>query len=213
MDELKLRNIFMDNLKGILMFCVVLGHFCEKYEATHTNLKYLIFFIYLFHMPCFIYISGYFSKKYSFNKNAKLIYQYIVFGIFYTLIVNRFPCNNIELQIAYTIWTLWYLLALFYWRTIMHFITTKRHIIVIIISFIIAILIGCFRDIGDYFTLGRTIGFFPFFLLGYYSNENTIQKIKNIRKPIIFVFAIFVLLSTYIIVSTRVNSIKISMVF
>jgi len=66
MNKLNTRNVFIDNLKGLLIYCVVLGHICENYEMAHPNLKFLIFFIYLFHMPCFIYISGYFSKKYDF---------------------------------------------------------------------------------------------------------------------------------------------------
>ena len=193
----------MDNLKGLLMLCVVLGHFCEQYELTHPNLKYIIFFIYLFHMPCFIYISGYFSKKYSFKKNSKLIYQYIIFALIYLSIVNRFPGINIKFEISRTPWSLWYLISLFYWRTIAHFIKTPNIPFTITLSFIFAIFVGCFKNIGDYFSLARTIGFFPFFLLGYYSNELTLQKIRKINKPLIILAIFVILLCTYFIVSTN----------
>lgn len=45
----------MDNLKGLLMLCVVLGHFCEKYELTHPNLKYIIF-LYIYFICLVLYI-------------------------------------------------------------------------------------------------------------------------------------------------------------
>lgn len=200
MEKVKERNLLLDNLKGLLMICVVLGHFCEQYELTHPRLKYIIFFIYLFHMPCFIYISGYFSKKYNFKKNVKLIYQYVVFGIIYTLIVNRLPNVNVKFEISNAIWSLWYLLSLFYWRTLVHFIKTRKVAFVIIISFVCAIFVGCFKEIGNYFSLARTIGFFPFFLLGYYSDEHTLEKLRRINKGVIIAFLLIVLSSTYIIV-------------
>lgn len=203
MEKTKERNILMDNLKGFLMICVVLGHFCEQYNLSHPNLDYAIFFIYLFHMPCFIYISGYFSKNYSFKKNFKLIYQYVVFGLIYVLIVNRFPDVHLKFEISTALWSLWYLLSLFYWRTITHFIKTQKVALVIIISFICAIFVGCFKDIGNYFSIARTIGFFPFFLLGYYSNKDTLQKIRKISKIIIIPLILVILLCTYIIVYTN----------
>lgn len=203
MQNSKQRNLLLDNLKGFLMICVVLGHFCEQYETTHSRLKYIIFFIYLFHMPCFVYISGYFSKKYSFKKNVNLIYQYVIFGVIYTLIVNRLPNVNIKFEISSAIWSLWYLISLFYWRTIMHFVRTKKVSLVIILSFIFAIFVGCFKNIGNYFSIARTIGFFPFFLLGYYSNEDTLNKVRKISKIITVPLILVVLVCTYIIVSAN----------
>ena len=197
------RNTLMDNLKGFLMICVVLGHFCEEYSSTHPRLNYIIFLLYLFHMPLFIYISGYFSKKYSFKKNCKLIYQFILFGIIYTLIVNIISNTRVKFEFENAPWTLWYLISLFYWRTIIHFIKTKKIKLVIFISFICAIFVGCFKNIGNYFSLARTIGFFPFFLLGYYSNEKTIEKIKKFNKIAIVAFVLLVLVSTFVIVRTH----------
>lgn len=197
----KTRNLIIDNLKGFLIFCVVLGHFCERYLDKHSNLEYLIFFIYLFHMPCFIYISGYFSKKYDFKKNSKLIYQFFVFGLIYVFIVNKIPEINIKFQIAIAPWTMWYLISLFSWKIMVRFINHKKPLLVLSISFILAIIIGCFEKIGNYFSLARTIGFFPFFLLGYYSNEDTIEKIKNMRKIKGLILLIITIIATYVLVS------------
>ena len=53
----KQRSLYWDTLKGILIILVVFGH-C----GTALGDK-LISSIYIFHMPLFVLISGYFSKK------------------------------------------------------------------------------------------------------------------------------------------------------
>lgn len=55
------RVHYIDTLKGVLIILVVLGH-CGT--ALSTN---MLSSIYAFHMPLFILISGYLSKKSSGN--------------------------------------------------------------------------------------------------------------------------------------------------
>ena len=47
-----------DNLKAILIFLVVFGHFLELVEGH----KLLYLTIYSFHMPLFLFLSGYFAR-------------------------------------------------------------------------------------------------------------------------------------------------------
>ena len=56
---IKQRNPYWDTLKAMLIVLVVLGH-----TGTAMGNKWLSV-IYAFHMPLFIFISGYFSKKQS----------------------------------------------------------------------------------------------------------------------------------------------------
>lgn len=66
------RSVFFDQLKGILIVFVILGHvmaICPKDGGINSSILYLI--IYSFHMPLFVGISGYFSVnsyKKSFNQ-------------------------------------------------------------------------------------------------------------------------------------------------
>lgn len=70
----KERDYFFDNLKAVLIFLVVLGHFLLPIhgESVLVVVKRLI---YVFHMPLFVFVSGYFAKKiykngqYNFKKN------------------------------------------------------------------------------------------------------------------------------------------------
>ncbi|MBP3851842.1 MAG: acyltransferase family protein, partial [Erysipelotrichaceae bacterium] len=54
------RDYYFDNLKAVLIFLVILGHFLLPIETG--PLCILKRWIYSFHMPLFIFVSGYFSK-------------------------------------------------------------------------------------------------------------------------------------------------------
>lgn len=67
------RNYSLDIFKGVLIFLVVFGHFLlpvKKREYTLFNK--LFFFIYSFHMPAFIFLSGYFYYDSWKRKGTKL---------------------------------------------------------------------------------------------------------------------------------------------
>lgn len=70
-EKPKARIIKLDNLKFFLIFLVVLGHIFEEVIAAgnaNWDVKSARFFIYLFHMPLFLFVSGIFSKKNIDNK-------------------------------------------------------------------------------------------------------------------------------------------------
>ena len=62
MEELekKERDYRFDNIKCIMIFFVVLGHFLELFSGNISKAIYI--FIYTFHMPVFIFITGYFGN-------------------------------------------------------------------------------------------------------------------------------------------------------
>lgn len=68
------RNYKYDNLKALLIFLVVFGHVLESVPGEYRRIIYLT--IYTFHMPMFIYISGYFSKT-TVKNTTSYIYIYI----------------------------------------------------------------------------------------------------------------------------------------
>jgi fucose 4-O-acetylase-like acetyltransferase len=56
------RDVFIDNVKGVLIFLVVLGHVIGIYTHENFGLFMLWICVYCFHMPLFVYISGVLSK-------------------------------------------------------------------------------------------------------------------------------------------------------
>ena len=57
------REYLFDNYKVLLIILVVIGHFIEPCYDQNSFLYELKWGIVAFHMPAFIFISGYFSKR------------------------------------------------------------------------------------------------------------------------------------------------------
>ena len=56
----KQRDLGLDNIRALLIFLVVFCHLCELFHGKITDRLYLI--IYSFHMPCFLFLSGYYAR-------------------------------------------------------------------------------------------------------------------------------------------------------
>lgn len=159
------RDYLFDNLKSLLIFLVVFGHCIEKYIYDSNILKVLYFFIYTFHMPLFIFISGYFSKnikKCSKNALNNLLIPYILFSITWSIFIYTLE-GKFTFSLVTPSWTLWYLLSLFYWRISLKYLVKIKYIIPI--SVLVSLYIGTI-GIREY-SFSRTFAFLPFFLLGY----------------------------------------------
>lgn len=59
---MKQRLYYIDNLKGILILLVILGH-CIQFTTADFDHHPIFRFIYSFHMPLFMTVSGYVSYK------------------------------------------------------------------------------------------------------------------------------------------------------
>ena len=57
------RDYLFDNYKVLLIVLVVMGHFIEPCYRINAFLYTLKWLIVSFHMPAFIFISGYFLKN------------------------------------------------------------------------------------------------------------------------------------------------------
>ena len=77
------RVYLFDNLKALLIFLVVFGHALELAFFRRISIMYT--FLYLFHMPLFVFCSGYFAKYNPQKILTKLIAVYIVFQLLYIL--------------------------------------------------------------------------------------------------------------------------------
>ena len=67
-----------DNVKIILIMSVLLAHFLARYTGDSINAKRLEFFIYSYHMPAFVFISGLFAKKTIDQKRYDKIFGFLL---------------------------------------------------------------------------------------------------------------------------------------
>lgn len=206
MEKLKKRYYLLDNLKVILIFFVVFGHVIEYYINYNSILMTLYIFIYIFHMPLFIFISGYLSKNfYKMKRKAirNLLIPYIIFNmIWYTAVY--IGTRRAMFSVLYPGWTLWYLLSLFFWRITLKYLIKFKHIL--LLSFIAGVLVGLIPSIGSILSISRTIVFLPFFLLGYYTTEEHLEKIKSFKSEYAITgILVFLLVAIYIVKNDLFN--------
>lgn len=192
------RDLYFDNLKGILILFVVFGHLIEPYIDGNYYVYLVYTFIYVFHMPAFIFVSGYFSRSFikSHNKKdriLKILKLFLFFQIFSSFFYVYVTGTSVfSVGMLYTAnWTLWYLLSLVYWQLILMWAVKIKH--PMIIAVIGAVLIGYFDRIP--FGIPRTIAFLPFFLSGYYFDKAYIDKFKSNKAKAFSVFGLFAVIA------------------
>lgn len=133
--------------------------------------KEIQWIIYSFHMPAFILISGYFSKKESWKQTIKKIILYLLvpflfFQVFYQFLFTTQFDYPLNFDLAKPHYTLWFLLSLACWRVMLQLVTRfKGWLLLFIILWL-----GHRFWIDDlrFLSLGRTLSFMPFFFIGYY---------------------------------------------
>ncbi len=178
-----MRDERIDSVKYWLIVLVIAGHVFMRNEFSElTSCVVTWKWIYIFHMPLFIFISGYFSRK---KKKAeltasiwKLLEPLIVFQAL--TLLPRFIVKGFSFSTILTPWyVLWYLLSLIYWRLLIQIIPDRilnNTKLILIVTFCISILAG-FLPFGRFLSIQRTLSFMPFFFLGYY------MRGKNIYLP------------------------------
>ncbi|HEU5156281.1 MAG TPA: acyltransferase family protein [Streptosporangiaceae bacterium] len=180
----KQRDAHLDNAKFLGVVLVVCGHVLEDLrDATGAHALYL--FIYMFHMPLFIVLAGYFSRSFTFSagKARKLITSlavpYVIFEI-------AFACYRWALGVADkpTISLLdpyfvtWFLLALFVWRLSTPVWQQLRWPIGGAV--VISVLSGT-ADLPTMMDLYRMLGLLPFFVIGLMLKPEHFELLKRPR--------------------------------
>lgn len=178
----KIRDNYFDNLRGFLIICVIVGNSLEYISPSTVNPHYLILFLYMFHMPLFTFISGYFCKKSSRSTVEKVIdtTKIYLFAQTFYFIFNRYILDrkSLRFQLLYPSWTLWYLMALIVWYIISDY--TKNYKLAFILSVATSLIVGFDESIGTYASASRIFFFTPFFIAGMaFNKEAFIEKYKK----------------------------------
>ena len=164
-----------DNIKGILICLVVLGHFLYNF-AGFELVSLIVYLIYVFHMPAFVFVSGYFTHDPP--KLKKLINAFIIFDAAYLI------CEYLNLGSIHIIspaYVCWYLLALIVWRFTASFI--PKHRLVIPCMFVLSLLSG-FLPVENEFGLTRILSFWVFFEAGYLLAKKGADSIRSRIRPV-----------------------------
>lgn len=135
-------------------------------------------------MPLFVFISGYFSK--NLEKRRKIAFEgllipYLLAQIVIGLIVLVTDKNlNLLRNPLFASYGTWYLIALYIWRTLMpELVRIKKLMAFAILAFFAT---PFFWGMDNTLGLQRTVGFFCFFLMGYYCSEEDALKVMRVPK-------------------------------
>ena len=207
---MKDKLYLFSNLKGILITLVVFAHMLETTPPIiNGDLGGDVYkLIYSFHMAAFLFISGYFSKKlekgYD-NAIERYLLPYI-FMILFCAGIRFILFGKASFNLLQPSFASWYLLTLFFYKIYLKNLLNIRYLF--FISIIVSILIACANQKLAYLSIGRTVSFFPFFLLGYYFKYEWIKKIKNITLKF-YAVLFLVYITAFMIVTNNVNTRKI----
>lgn len=194
---MKKREYYYDNAKFLLIFLVVIGHFITTFIGNQV-IEQIYILIYLFHMPAFILVSGYFSK--GFQKpgyvgkiTKKILVPYFLFQIIYSIYYYfLYDKSELTIQIFKPHWSLWFLFSLFFWHLLLFVFTKIKYSL--FVAVLLGLIVGYVDVIGNYLSLSRTFVLFPVFLLGFYMKKEHFQMLISKKGKWLSAIGLIVLL-------------------
>jgi fucose 4-O-acetylase-like acetyltransferase len=165
------RDAFFDNAKYLAIVLVAVGHAWEPLRPGSRAVTALYMFVYAFHMPAFIIVSGYFSRTFDGSPGrlkrlvTGVVVPYVVFETAYTLF-TRWTSQDPDRPVSLLdpLYLTWFLAALFVWR-----LTTPvwRHVRwPLPTALVVAMLATLSPSLGHDLDLQRTLQFLPYFVFG-----------------------------------------------
>ena len=205
------RLILIDVMQGIAMFLVVLGH--HRFSFMPKWYEHMFNWIYTFHMPLFIFISGFLMrysykginswaeyKPYIIKRIKKFVPSFLIVGAICTLMTWDFnDINALLTKLSYLfiapryseVTFLWYIYTLFVFYCISPFIFNAKpwiKCIILILALYSSIQIIPVR----LFNIDYISRYFIFFLAGAFVAKNY-SRIKQYKKVITSTYTIILI--------------------
>ena len=195
---MKRRDVDFDMLKYILVCLVVLGHLLECTFSTNPINEKVYLFIYSFHMPAFILLSGYFFEKIEWGKSWQSSVNLLLVAIIFQILyfgdpLGEFVRGGVKFGSLDGLYSnvvhlykpvVWYIVALAWWRIIfmlipIRWLEYKR--MLLIGTIVLSIIVG-WIPLDHAFVFQRTFAFFPYFILGYIAKSKKWKEwLKSIK--------------------------------
>jgi fucose 4-O-acetylase-like acetyltransferase len=165
------RDPWPDNARLLLIGLVVIGHTLSRgIQQTVPSAHALYLFIYLFHMPAFVFLAGHFAHARALTPSAlqkivtRVLAPYVIFTVIYAVVRAVTTGHHVRIDLVNPWWLLWFLPALAGWRLLSPVLLNLRAPITIAI--LIGLGSGMLERVGAAFTLARILALLPFFVLG-----------------------------------------------
>lgn len=197
-SKLSLRDERLDSLKFILILLVCFGHVFQINLSNYNEFSLAFYkLIYTIHVPLFAFLSGYFTNS---DKNYRKSFVSLV-GIIIWGNILWFICSGEKFTLGSFFtpqYHLWYIMALIWWRSVIHIISKKiDKKMILFLSFVASLAIAGLPSLG-LLSIAITITFFPFFVLGNICRDSARfidkwggQNVLLGIVPFIIVFAVY----------------------
>ena len=190
MNDVKSRNVYWDNIKGFLILLTVFAHILYQFRDQSVLINSIVDYIYMFHMPAFVFVCGYFGKSEhsrSFEVIVKLIFLYFIFNSIMGFIYGFG-------SLLRPMYSYWFLIALIAWRITAPHIAKFKEIMLIL--FVIALFAGFYESIDNTLSASRIIGFYPFYMAGYLLTKEKSEALETTKYSKRFMIGMGTLLLT-----------------
>lgn len=177
------RDPWLDNAKMALIALVVLGHTWALLPTDGPG-GGLYDFLYLWHMPAFVFVSGYLSRAFTWAPGrmwqlvTTLAVPYVLFEA--TLALFRIQVGGEQLVDLFTDphFPLWYLPALIVWRLLTPVFRPLWGGLVVAVGISLAsgFIDGEFSQFLDF---ARILGLLPFFVLGLKATPERLEALRS----------------------------------
>ncbi|BBN99577.1 acyltransferase family protein [Sporolactobacillus terrae] len=197
----KVRDSYFDNAKFFLILLVVFGHSLTNLKSDIPVINSLYTFIFIFHMPAFILISGYFSKHfrkpgYVRKVVKKTLIPYFIFQVAYSYFYYMTGYEKVfKIDLVSPHWTLWFLVSILFWK-LMIIPFSRLGKPGLPIAIMLGVAAGFFNTFETDFSASRTLAFFPFFYLGYLLKKEQFMQLLT-RTPA-RIASLFVLIGVFL---------------
>lgn len=180
-DDVKGRSYLFDNYKALLIFLVVTGHMIDPAYGNTSAIDFVKWYIFAFHMPAFLFITGFFSKR----KKAmgtliqKFLVPYVIFQTLYYLEYTYVIGTSPDLALWIPKFSLWYLLSVFVYKAITPYVMKIPYPVAMVITVALGLVIGFWPFADNLLSIPRIVYFYPFYLTGVYLNMDTVHKLRR----------------------------------
>lgn len=175
------RDAYFDNAKFFTAVLVVVGHFWSQFgDSRAAHAAYVV--LYAFHMPVFVFISGYFSRGFMRSTDRfrgllpTLVVPYVIFILLYR--AQLVLLNGVQFRLSELFrphFLMWFLVALVFWRLSAPLWGHLRHPVAVSVAF--CLVGGSWAFTADS-TLARTAGLLPLFVLGLTADPRHVRRLR-----------------------------------
>ena len=176
----KERVAYLDNARYWVMLLVVIGHVLTQFTQMDSA-RGVYVWIYSFHMPFFVLISGYTARNYVGDARqvkrivSTLVVPYLITELALQLITRHYTGEPDPLMILSPQWLAWFLAALFIWRLTTPIWRALRYPITT--SIVISLTVGLI-EVPNVLALPKVLGFLPFYVVGMHMNRQLFERLS-----------------------------------